>query len=216
MPRAGAQGRLMNRQLGIFGLAALALLAGCNAKHKRDKTAAVETNEASVIVPGADASDGNVIVNTAVAPLAVDLAGDALTIMMENGTTQNIRFGMTRAEALPPLAAVLGAPTGTGKNPDCGAGPLDNVDYKGGLTLYFQEGKFAGWELRDGAGGFKTPAGIGIGSTLSDMQIVAPVAVEESSIGHEFSAQEISGLLSANKPDGKVTHLWAGVNCIAR
>lgn len=210
----------MTKSKLLAGIAGLVLLAGCGGQVQvGNVTANVNTGDSNVVVPEANVSDGNAAAdNTAEASTpAVNLAPDELTIVMANGSAHHINFGMAQDEAVAPLTATLGAPTSTGKNPECGAGPLDNVDYKGGLTLYFQEGKFAGWALdgRDG-GDYTTANGIGIGSTLKDLRAEGPVSVEESSIGHEFAAGDLYGLLSANAPDGKVTDLWAGVSCIFR
>jgi len=202
----------------LAGIAGLALLAGCGGQVQVGNVATT-TNvaDSNVMVPEANASADSAVGNTAEAAPAVNLANDELTIVMANGSARHVNFGMARDEAVPMLTAALGAPTATGKNSECGAGPLDNVDYKGGLTLYFQDGKFGGWAVdgRDG-GSYATGNGIGIGSTLKEMQAAGEVNVEESSIGHEFTAGGVSGLLSANGPAGKVTDLWAGLDCIMR
>jgi len=82
----------------------------------------------------------------------------------------------------------------------------------------FEDGKLAGWDL-DGRenGKFATGNGIGIGMTRKALEAAAgSIDVGETSIGNEFTAGGVSGLLSTLAPDGKVTNLWAGVTCIAR
>jgi ribosomal protein L27 len=44
----------------------------------------------------------------------------------------------------------------------------------------------------------------------------AAVTIEDSTLGIEFSAGDLSGLLSSREPDGEITNLWAGTTCIAR
>ncbi|WP_404333976.1 hypothetical protein AB2M62_11885 [Sphingomonas sp. MMS12-HWE2-04] len=40
--------------------------------------------------------------------------------------------------------------------------------------------------------------------------------LDQSTIGIEFTGGDFSGLLDSRAPTGKVTHLWAGITCIAR
>jgi hypothetical protein len=42
------------------------------------------------------------------------------------------------------------------------------------------------------------------------------VTIEDSTLGIEFSAGGMSGLLSMRESSGEITNLWAGVTCIAR
>lgn len=197
----------------LIGAAAMLALSGCQGEPVANNTVSEPENVAVAPPPAA-----NVVVAKPDAAPALNLAPDELTLVLDTGATRHITFGMEKVAATQMVAAALGSPIEQATNEECGAGPLQYAVFRDGLSLYFQDGKFAGWDL-DGRenGKFSTGNGIGIGTTRKALEDAAgPVAVEESSIGQEFTVGEMSGLLSANEPGGKVTNLWAGVTCIAR
>ncbi|MDF1517953.1 MAG: hypothetical protein RQ864_05820 [Lutibacter sp.] len=113
-------------------------------------------------------------------------------------------------------------------NTECGAGPLKMVAWSNGLTLVFQENNtksaepktdwlFQGWLIdgtKEGAQKLTTMAGIGIGSTLAEMQSAYEIEVKKTSLGQEFStASGLVGILDGTGKDAKIIHLWAGVSC---
>lgn len=147
-------------------------------------------------------------------PLKLSTDG-LLMIVPTSGTSNLLVFGSEQFDATRQLGKAIGNFTGQAENPECAAGPLTSFDYPGGLTLFFQDRKFVGWDF-DGQGGFATPNGIGIGSTLGDLRVTSEVALQDSRVGHEFTAGELHGLVDAATPKGKVTNLWAGTTCIAR
>lgn len=199
------------------GVAALTLLAGCGEQEVPPVnivTTADIGNDAVVVPAGNAAAEPAVVNETAPAP-ALNIAPDGVSLVTESGSARHASFGMDRDVAVPMVTAALGKPTDTGRNDECGQGPMDTVDFKDGLTLFFQEGKFVGWDL-DGRdkGGYSTAAGIGIGSTLKELRAAMTVTVdEESTLGIEFSSGELGGLLSSTAAAGKITHLWAGSTC---
>ena len=204
----------MNKSI-LSAAAALALLAGCT---NEPANTTVTSNSVTNIV--AAPAPANNTVTAAIAETsgpALNLAPDELTLVLPDGATRHVSFGMDKATATQMVGAALGSPIEQSALEDCGAGALDFASFREGLSLYFQEGKFAGWDL-DGRenGKFATADGIGIGSTRKALEASGPLTVEESSIGHEFTLGEMSGLLSSVAADGKVTNLWAGVSCIAR
>lgn len=206
----------MNMRHLLGGIAALALLSGCGEAPVANVVTTVETDNGAVMVPeGNAAADNGTIANEAAAATpALNLAPDGVSLVLENGSSRNATFGMGRDVVVTMVTAALGKPTDTGRNEECGQGPVDTTDFKGGLSLSFQDGKFVGWDL-DGRekGTYTTAAGIGIGSTLKQIRDVMTVTVEESTLGIEFTAGELSGLLTSDKADGKVTNLWAGSVC---
>lgn len=208
----------MNKTLLLGATALLATLAACKSETTVTTNTVVTNETATVAAPAPAAGNVTAEVSETAVP-ALNLAPDELTLVSTSGSARHITFGMAKAEATQMVTAALGSPIEQGTSSDCGAGKLDFANFRQGLSLYFQDGKFAGWDL-DGRenGKFTTANGIGIGTTRAALEDSGS-AVEmqpESTIGHEFTIGDMSGLLSSTAPTGKVTNLWAGVNCIAR
>ena len=199
-------------------IALLVLLAGCGARQPgpdNSERLVVTGNADEIVMPAAAPS--NAADDATQAQPHVNLAPDGLSLVLGDGTTRQLPFGLAQSATLEIVSKTLGAPIEQNAAQECGAGPLTVANYRGGLGLYFQEGKFAGWDL-DGRedGGFTTGAGIGIGATRQALEAAGPVTVEDSTLGIEFQAGTMSGLLSSGDTKGKVTNLWAGMTCIAR
>jgi hypothetical protein len=207
---------MMRRRLAFTAVFVLATGCSPDAEPPAKRDAKIATgNVTEIIVP-----DGNVTANAAAVEggPAIDLAPDELTIVLPGGSTRHVAFGLGKAEALAMLKGALGDPIEQAVNQECGPGPLAYAAFRDGLSVYFQDGKFAGWDLdgRDG-GKFTTMNGIGLGSTRKGVEDSGTdVSVAESSIGTEFRMGAMSGLLDGKGADAKVTNLWAGVTCIAR
>jgi hypothetical protein len=201
----------------LVAAGAVALLAGCGSQQTSNVTTVVESQENVVVSTNEVVANAVVANGTAAAASTLILAPDGLGVALADGRSQRAGFAAPRDLAVEIVAGPVGKQTGQGTNPECGAGPLDNVDFGGGLTLFFQDGKFVGWDIdgRDGSP-YKTAAGIGIGSTMQQLRDAGDVEVQDTSLGVEFTAGEISGLLTANRPDGKITNLWAGTTCAFR
>lgn len=200
----------------VAAIAALALLAGCGEQSAPpvNIVTTTDTDDANVVVPETNATAEPAAVNeTAPAP-ALNLASDGLSLVTQGGSARHAGFGIARDVAVPMVSAALGKPTATGRNDDCGQGPMETVAFRDGLTLAFQDGKFVGWDL-DGRDkpAYATASGIGIGSTLKQLREAMRVTVEESTLGHEFASGDLGGLLSSTAPDGKIESLWAGSVC---
>ncbi|MDQ0249997.1 hypothetical protein J2W22_002061 [Sphingomonas kyeonggiensis] len=199
--------------------AALGMLAACSPEPKQPVKDKARANESEIIVPPEANLEANAASAGDEAPgVGVNLAPDELTLVLPNGASRHVRFGIAKADAVQMLGTALGHPVEQAENQDCGAGALGYAAFRDGLSLYFQDGKFAGWDL-DGRenGKFATGNGIAIGMTRKALEAAAgSIDVGETSIGNEFMAGDLSGLLSSPAPDGKVTNLWAGVTCIAR
>ena len=107
-------------------------------------------------------------------------------------------------------------------NSECGAGPMTIIALDNGLILMFQESKsdisenmeFVGWSLRDGdqfSRKITTMAGIGIGSTRTELEDVYVVEITKTSLGNEFSISgEMFGILD---PEDKIEFMWSGLSC---
>ena len=197
----------------LAALPLLALIAACRAEPAADEAAAPAQVEAPAtaepaVTPAAPTAQAE-------PKLAIDAEGlrlfDAVT-----GAARPIAFGTPRAAVLAGLA-FRGAPSGTGRLEECGAGPLDTARWDDGLTLYFQGDKFLGWALGgDDTRKVTTAAGIGLGSTRAELESAYNAKVQESTLGTEFAAGELFGILDGTGANAKITHLWGGTSCNMR
>ena len=143
--------------------------------------------------------------------LAVEAEGLRL-FNKQSGSARAIAFGTPRGDVLSMLA-FLGKPE-TGTNGECGAGALDYANWPDGLGLFFQKGKFAGWNLNDRSKGeITTASGIGIGSSRTDLESAYAADISETTLGTEFAAGELFGLLDGKGKAAKITNMWGGVSC---
>jgi hypothetical protein len=196
-------------------LAALAL-AACAPEQSANNSAAagiaMEGNAEEMIVPQPrDAANG------AAGASALNLAPDGLSLLLEGGSARHIPFGAPRDGVLRAVTAALGEPVSQGIDAECPGGPLEGVEFEGGLGLSFSEGRFIGWDLSSRENGrYTTAAGIGLGSTRQQLEDAVAIEVEQSPLGHQFHSGPLSGLLSSLAPSGQITALWAGTTCISR
>jgi hypothetical protein len=144
-------------------------------------------------------------------------SGGLLALPPGGGPGNRVDFGTPAGAAIEAVSAVLGSPTQRGANEECGAGPMEFSEF-GTLTLNFQNGTFVGWSL---AGPPRSPplrsaTGVGIGTARDQImgEGEGPLRVSETSLGTQFDARGIIGLLSGPQPDATVTRIWAGTNCI--
>ena len=60
-------------------------------------------------------------------------------------------------------------------------------------------------------------AGIGIGSTLQQMQSAYVIKLTKTSLGNEFStSSRLYGIFDGPGKDAKITDMWSGLACIFR
>ena len=127
---------------------------------------------------------------------------------------KKLPFGTPRAATLDALTKALGRPPGEqGAAEECGGGGLEFATWKDEIQIWFDEEGFAGW---DETGGLKTAGGIGLGSGRADLASLAGLEVEESTLGTEFTAGQLGGLLDSKSPEAKVIHIWGGATCMFR
>jgi hypothetical protein len=134
-------------------------------------------------------------------------------------SSQQLDFGSPRDQIVAAVTAIRGRPDGDGAYEECGAGPTQYVRF-GPLTLNFQEDRFVGWIL-DGPSGeppIEHEMGLGIGTSRADLveSDQGEASIEQTSLGTEFDANGIHGILSSDAADARVTELWAGVSCAVR
>lgn len=153
-------------------------------------------------------------------PAAAPAASPALAIEGEGlrlfdpatGASRPLPFGTPWDQVLAALA-FRGEPM-TGRNEECGAGPLEYARWEDSLTLYGQDGAFVGWFADRGAEGrISTAAGVGPGTTRQDLQAAYAAEVFESTLGTEFAAGGLFGVLDSPHLDSPVTAMWAGTSC---
>lgn len=144
------------------------------------------------------------------------LAGEGLQLVnLQTGSTTALAFDTDMAPILDAVTQILGAPEEVGENSECPSGPLTIASWSNGLVLNADDNTFVGWGVRSGDGNppLTTASGIGIGSTRQELEETYTVEVVDSSLGVEFSAGDLFGLLTSPEPSGTVTDLWAGVAC---
>ncbi|MEP6260606.1 MAG: hypothetical protein ABJ092_03430 [Gillisia sp.] len=154
----------------------------------------------------------------------IGITSNALQLInAETGSTTELPVGMNMDELLEIIENILKTEIPEAQvNSECGAGPLTIVALNNGLNLMFQEAKsdisgnmeFVGWSLREGAHlsrKITTMAGIGIGSTRTELEDVYVVEISKTSLGNEFSISgEMFGILNA---EDKIEFMWSGVSC---
>lgn len=162
--------------------------------------------------PAAPSPNATAAVAPAEAPaLAVD--GEGLRLFNpSNGAARPLPFGIARATVMTALSGRGSADVGV--QSECGAGPLDYAAWPDGLKLYFQKDKFAGWAL-DGraAGKVTTAAGVGPGSSRKELESAYAAKISQSTLGTEFTAGGLSGLLDGPGPNASIDAMWAGTSC---
>jgi hypothetical protein len=148
----------------------------------------------------------------------VALDGEGIRMVSApTGSARLLAFGSPSAQAIAAVSQVYGAPIDRATNRDCGAGAMEFVGFRDGMMLNVQDERLVGWTVRPGStAGPTTMSGIGLGATRAQLESVYAATIRQSSIGTEFSAGGIAGVLASAAPDARITDIWAGLNCIAR
>lgn len=149
------------------------------------------------------------------ANVALALEGEGLRIFsVPSGTARPIPFGSAMDSTLDVLHRIQPtSPREQGENVDCQA---QYATWEDGLTVWFTQDRFVGWSVREGTGTLTTATGVGLGSTRAEWEASYVVQVATSSLGVEFTAGGMAGVLESAQPDARVVHLWAGHACPAR
>ena len=201
-------------RVGALSLVGAVLLVAGGARRSEETEAAAPDAAAANQAPASIPTTGN-----ATAAESRDLAVEAEGLRLVDtatGAARPLPFGMPKDQLLAILESFRG-PADGGTNSECGAGPLEYAVWADGLTLYFQDGNFAGWALDPRAeGAHATASGVGPGSTRAHLDAAYDAEVEETTLGTEFTAGGLSGLLDGQGPDARIGAMWAGVNCVFR
>lgn len=203
-------------------LLAPALLSGCGRPEPAVNAAADPANAASASDPAGERGNSpgsNAAAGDVVSGQEVMLTGSGLGVAMRGlHLGQHYEFGRPKAEVIAAATALRGPPTGSGRNDECGEGPIDHVDF-GNLRLNFQQDRFVGWDAAPGDPPVRDEYGFGIGSPRTDIPEhdgQPPARIERTTLGIEFESSGFHGLLSSDRPDATVTDLWAGMVCAFR
>lgn len=111
-------------------------------------------------------------------------------------------------------ALAFRGPASTGIIGECGAGALDYASWPDGLTLYAQDGELIGWALDERANGaLGTAANVGPGRTRRDLESAYSAEFSQTTLGTEFAAGGVYGVLDGPGPSALITAMWGGTSC---
>ena len=129
----------------------------------------------------------------------IGITANALQLInAETGSTTELPLGMKMDELLEIIENVLKTEIPEAQeNSECGAGPMTIVALDNGLILMFRESKsdisgnmeFVGWSLREGnqlSRKITTMAGIGIGSTRTELEDVYVAEITKQALEMSF------------------------------
>lgn len=192
----------------FLAMGAAVLLASCGSASESMVETTVDTDNGAMVAAPDPARAGE----------HLRLEPDGLSfVVTEGGDTRLARFGTERARIVDAAGATLGAALNSARRGDCPDGPLEAVLFPAGMTLFFGDGQFVGWNLVEPGGHIATGMGIGIGSTRGELERTYAFRMRnDSSLGHEFKAGRLHGLLTGTGEEAKVTRIWAGKACIRR
>ncbi|MFV0523292.1 MAG: hypothetical protein ACK5RL_02210 [Acidimicrobiales bacterium] len=153
---------------------------------------------------------------TTLSVIGIELAGDGLTAL-DGSATLSLPFGSDQAS----VAIVLDRAFGPGQpgesSPECPNGSDRVVTWDDQILAEFADDRFISWTLSPGAP-LTTGDGIGLGSSLADMEATGSVETFQSSLGTEFAVGTgdalVRGLLDGPDQTSTVVDLWAGDRCI--
>lgn len=211
------------RQKLMIALLVLVLAACDNqdpASHSKPAppVVAAAVDPAPPVVPQAPAASSEPVVPSqppAAAEWLLALDGEGLRIFNSNtGASRLIAFGDDAKLSMDTLGRVLGeSPPAPVNNEEC---QIAFARWSNGLTVWSSGPRFVGWSVTPGSSTLATASGLKIGSSRADLESAYDAKVAETSLGTEFIAGTLAGLLDSPRPDAKVSNLWAGETCIAR
>ena len=154
------------------------------------------------------------------AAVKLGLSGEGLDLVSERGSVRHLVFGTQADTVIEAVSRTHGgiAPQ-RGRNEECGAGPLDMATWQDGLTVMAQHGRFVGWSVSRGAAGAAdrdgpaTMAGIGLGSMRRELEAAYTADIRTTTLGQEFAAGDLFGVLDGSGPSARITALWGGTSC---
>lgn len=140
------------------------------------------------------------------------LDGEGLrSVEATSGATRALPFGAASGEITAFVERTRGRPPQEEGPSPCGG---TFATWDGGLSLRFVEGRFVGWSTNEP--GLTTAGGLGVGTTLVEAESVYVLERFRSSLGWEFTAGGLAGVLDGGDPSSRVLVLWAGEVCLGR
>lgn len=145
----------------------------------------------------------------------LSLDGEGLRIFNSNtGASRLLAFGDDARQSMETLGRVLGEPPPVSvENEEC---QVDFARWSNGLTVWSSNSRFTGWSVTPGSSALSTASGVKLGSTRVELESAYDAQIMESSLGTEFLAGGLAGVLDSTRPDARISNLWAGETCIAR
>jgi len=130
-------------------------------------------------------------------------------VVEDSAHASPLYFGKADEAFVARAMAGLGAPRKRAGPDECSAGPLVLADYPNGLQLSFQDGRLAGYWVREDARGVATARGVQPGSPRAAL---GGAELVEASFG---SLADLDGMIAVLDEDQrKVAALYAGAVCI--
>lgn len=144
------------------------------------------------------------------------LAEDAIVLNPQgiNLGAKTLYFSADKAEVVRALGMELGQPIASNDNMECGAGAMVSATYTPGLSVNFQNDRFAGWSTNDRSGALRVAGDVQVGMTREAAETAAGYSlIAGSSLGEEFTlGAQMGGFVE----DDGVNMIYAGTQCFLR
>jgi len=207
----------------IFSL----VLLGCqnNSKVPEEKPTQITEEKVQTINPAKQTEEA-LDSSSSEKPLLAITSNALQMVSRPSGSTTELPLGMEMGELSRIVGKVLNAQVPEPQiNSECGAGPMTMLIWGNGLNLMFQKEQgaksdkllFVGWSLGEfnNDGTINTMAGIGVGSTRSELEAAYNIEVNKTTLGYEFSTgpEGLYGILNGPSPEDKIEFMWSGLSC---
>ena len=187
----------------LAGVAALAL-AACQQSDEASQPEPVTEDQIAAQTPNAPSDRPINLIADGLVIAAPEAGGDA-TIL---------NFGDKQENVVEALTMVFGGPQ-FGTNEECGAGPMEYANFDK-FVAHFQDDRFVGWMVNEPSARakFTGPDGVTLGMSATDLRKLPTFdAVDDSTLGEEFTVGGNEMLVSGLIEDNQVAVLWGGVAC---
>ncbi|MDH5421188.1 MAG: hypothetical protein OEY55_05245 [Acidimicrobiia bacterium] len=178
------------------------------------------TTEAPPVTTTTAAPEASTTTTVPVPAVVLAVAPDGLMLVdSETGSTTALLFGTPQDDVVAAVDSTLGE-TGVVNpgNVECPNGQIAVGAWKD-IQLEFDAEGLMAWSLNPGSA-VTDMMGVGVGSTLAEVQAGWNITIFESTLGTEFNTdvdgQGIGGLLSDASDTAVVVAYWAGFVCTFR